>query len=51
MLSGDEGARSVLLERPDQIHEVHVDADAPLDLDTEEDARALGVHDASPPQT
>lgn len=51
MLSGDEGARSVLLERPDQIREVYVDADAPLDLDTEEDARALGVHDASPPQT
>lgn len=51
LLSGDEGARRVLRERPEQIREVHVDADAPLDLDTEEDAHALGVRDASPPQT
>ena len=50
LVSGDEGARSLLRELSDQVREVHVDADAPLDLDTEEDARALGVRRASPPR-
>ena len=48
MLSGDEGARRLLRERPHQIRDVVVDANAPLDLDTEADARALGVHEPPP---
>jgi molybdenum cofactor cytidylyltransferase len=48
-VSGDQGARSVLREFPDEIREVQVDADAPIDLDTEDDLRALSRRHQTPP--
>jgi CTP:molybdopterin cytidylyltransferase MocA len=41
-LRGDEGARALLAERPEQVSEVRIIAPAPADIDTPEDyARAL----------
>ncbi len=47
-LTGDEGARSLLGDLSNSIRDVHVDTDAPIDLDTDADARALGTQGAAP---
>ena len=43
-LRGDEGARAILCERPEQVNEVRIISPAPADIDTPEDyARAVAA--------
>jgi molybdenum cofactor cytidylyltransferase len=42
-LSGDAGARSLIAEHPEWVEEVAIDAEAPPDVDTPEDAARLGI--------
>lgn len=44
-LKGDEGARRLIAERPDLVTDLQIDEDLPIDVDTPEDAQALGARD------
>jgi molybdenum cofactor cytidylyltransferase len=47
-LEGDSGARSFIERHPAWVHDVPVHAEAPLDVDTPEDAARLGAGEAAP---
>jgi molybdenum cofactor cytidylyltransferase len=42
-LSGDAGARTLIASHPDWVEEIEIEADAPPDVDTREDAARLGA--------
>ena len=45
-LSGDAGARTLISSHPDWVEEIEIEADAPPDVDTREDAARLGADPA-----
>jgi molybdenum cofactor cytidylyltransferase len=44
-LEGDSGARDLILDHPDWVRVVDIDAGPPMDVDTDDDARAAGALD------